>query len=203
MNQIEQALKIAIMAHEGQKDLDGKPTIIRPITIGFAGKTEAEIVVGILFNILDQPNITTSYLEKNNFPPYIIHAIEILSHKQGIEERAYVNRIKDSGNPLAIRVAITMYSQALNECKLNNKECEDEIKHYLRILTMWLPKRFTCKNCFNRLPKLKGQKHCLAFLFNSIPQELLDGAEHLFPWEGQDEKDMCFTPLPPPMDLNV
>lgn len=43
---IEQALRIAIDAHKGQKDLDGKPVILHPLTVGLAGNNREEIIAG-------------------------------------------------------------------------------------------------------------------------------------------------------------
>ena len=35
---IENALRIAVEAHEGQKDLDGIPVILHPMTVAVAGR---------------------------------------------------------------------------------------------------------------------------------------------------------------------
>lgn len=39
---IEETLKIAAEAHNGQKDLDGKPVILHPLAVGLMGKTDAK-----------------------------------------------------------------------------------------------------------------------------------------------------------------
>ena len=48
---IEEALRIAIDVHEGQKDLDGKPVILHPLAVGMAGRNRQEIIAGFLHDI--------------------------------------------------------------------------------------------------------------------------------------------------------
>ena len=40
---IEETLQIALDAHKGQKDLDGKPAILHPVAVGIMGSNDAEI----------------------------------------------------------------------------------------------------------------------------------------------------------------
>ena len=39
---VEETLRIALEAHEGQKDLDGKPVVLHPIAVGLMGCNDAE-----------------------------------------------------------------------------------------------------------------------------------------------------------------
>jgi len=42
MISIEDVIRITIEAHEGQKDLDGKPEILHPLAVGLAGTNREE-----------------------------------------------------------------------------------------------------------------------------------------------------------------
>ena len=46
--QIELALQIALIAHDGQVDLDGKPAILHALAVGMAGENLTEMCVGFL-----------------------------------------------------------------------------------------------------------------------------------------------------------
>ena len=46
--QVELALQIALDAHEGQVDLDGKPAILHALAVGLAGENTTEQCVGFL-----------------------------------------------------------------------------------------------------------------------------------------------------------
>ena len=45
---IEETLRIAIEAHEGQKDLDGRPVVLHPIAVGLMGCNDVETKTGFL-----------------------------------------------------------------------------------------------------------------------------------------------------------
>ena len=49
---IEETLQIALDAHEGQKDLDGKPAILHPVAVGIMGSNDAEIKAGFLHDMI-------------------------------------------------------------------------------------------------------------------------------------------------------
>lgn len=106
MNAIEQALKIAIMAHEGQKDLDGLPAVLHPLTVGFAGQTEDEMVVGILHDTIEDSETIVTFLAACGFPQRIIDAIELLTHTKDMTYDEYLHRILQSGNELALNVKL-------------------------------------------------------------------------------------------------
>lgn len=44
MISIEDVIRITIEAHEGQKDLDGKPEILHPLAVGLAGTNREEVI---------------------------------------------------------------------------------------------------------------------------------------------------------------
>jgi len=106
MNLLEQALKIAIMAHEGQKDLDGMPALIHPVTVGFAGQTEDEVVVGILHDTMEDSEVNSLFLKVTGFPQHIIDAVELLTHDKDMSYDDYIQRILHSGNALALNVKL-------------------------------------------------------------------------------------------------
>ncbi|MGI5848349.1 MAG: hypothetical protein ACOX5T_10070 [Candidatus Cryptobacteroides sp.] len=54
---IEDALRIAIDAHEGQKDLDGKPVILHPLAVGLSGRNEIEQKVGFLHDVVEDSGV--------------------------------------------------------------------------------------------------------------------------------------------------
>lgn len=57
---IEETLQIALDAHKGQKDLDGKAAILHPIEIGLMGSNDAEIKAGFLHDVIEDSDLTIS-----------------------------------------------------------------------------------------------------------------------------------------------
>ena len=58
LSQIEIALEIALKAHRGQRDLDGKPVILHPLTVALKGNNEEEIIVGLLHDVVEDSEWT-------------------------------------------------------------------------------------------------------------------------------------------------
>ncbi len=101
---IEDALRIAIDAHEGQKDLDGKPVILHPIAVGLAGKNREEMIAGFLHDVVEDTDLTFEDLLQMGVDKEIVDALRLLCHDKGTDYYDYVQRIIDSGNTIAFSV---------------------------------------------------------------------------------------------------
>ena len=101
---IEDALRIAIEAHEGQKDLDGNPVILHPLTVGLAGNNREEIVAGLLHDVVEDTDFTFEELLKRGVDESIVDALRLLTHSKDIPYNEYVEHIAQSGNDVAIHV---------------------------------------------------------------------------------------------------
>ena len=101
---IEDALRIAIDAHEGQKDLDGKPVILHPMTVGLAGNNREEIIAGFLHDVVEDTGMSFENLLSKGVDEQIVDALRLLTHDKGTSYEEYVQRIADSGNVVAIHV---------------------------------------------------------------------------------------------------
>ena len=102
---IEDALRIAIEAHEGQKDLDGNPVILHPMTVAVAGRNREEQIAGLLHDVVEDANITFEQLTQRGVDDSIVEALRLLTHdKEKMSYEEYVQQIASSGNDIAIHV---------------------------------------------------------------------------------------------------
>lgn len=101
---IDIALQIATKAHEGQKDKDGYPVILHPITVGLMGNTDEEKITGFLHDVVEDSNYTFEELLNEGIPNGIVNALRLLTHEHGVDYYDYVQGIIDSGNPIALQV---------------------------------------------------------------------------------------------------
>jgi GTP diphosphokinase / guanosine-3',5'-bis(diphosphate) 3'-diphosphatase len=109
---IEKAISIALKSHKGQKRLDGKPYIMHPLRMASKAKSESEIIVSILHDVIEDSNIEIPDLEQLGFNKRIIDAINAITHKEGEEYFTYINRL--SRNKLARHVKILDLQDNLN-----------------------------------------------------------------------------------------
>ena len=77
---IEEALRIAIDVHEGQKDLDGKPVILHPLAVGMAGRNRQEIIAGFLHDVVEDSELTFNDLLEKGVDEDIVEALRLLTH---------------------------------------------------------------------------------------------------------------------------
>ncbi len=101
---IENALRLAIEAHEGQTDLDGKPVILHPMTVGLAGRNREEIIAGLLHDVVEDTDFTFDDLLARGVEEPIVEALRLLTHTDDMSYEDYVKRIATSGNSIAIHV---------------------------------------------------------------------------------------------------
>ena len=101
---IEDALRLAVDAHDGQKDLDGNPVILHPMTVGLAGRNREEIIAGLLHDVVEDTNYTFDDLLRKGVDEKIVDALRLLTHTDDLSYGEYVKRIAESGNSIAIHV---------------------------------------------------------------------------------------------------
>lgn len=104
LSQIEIALEIALKAHKGQRDLDGKPVILHPLTVALKGNNENEIVAGLLHDVVEDTDWSFDDLLQAGIRPEVVDALRLLTHSKDVPYLEYVQRISDSRNPVAINV---------------------------------------------------------------------------------------------------
>lgn len=101
---IEEVLRIAIDAHKGQKDLDGKPVILHPLAVGLAGKNREEMVAGFLHDVVEDTDYSFDDLLQRGVEQEVVDALRLLTHEKGTDYYDYVQGIIDSGNAIALAV---------------------------------------------------------------------------------------------------
>ena len=101
---VEDALRIALKAHEGQKDLDGNPVILHPMAVAVAGRNREEQVAGLLHDVVEDTGMTFDDLLRLGVDETIVDALRLLTHTDDMTYEEYVNRIATSGNDIALHV---------------------------------------------------------------------------------------------------
>lgn len=104
LSQIEIALEIAMEAHKRQRDLDGKPVILHPLTVALKGNNEREIVAGLLHDVVEDTDWTFDDLLEAGIEREVVDALRMLTHSKDVTYLDYVRNIVDSHNPIAINV---------------------------------------------------------------------------------------------------
>ena len=118
---VEDALQIALDAHKGQKDLDGKPAILHPLAVGVMGSNDAEIKAGFMHDVVEDSDLTIDDLRRKGVDEEVLAALELLTHDKGTDYFEYVYRIAHSGNYTAIHTKINDLKHNLDR---GRKSCQ-------------------------------------------------------------------------------
>ena len=104
---VEETLRIALEAHEGQKDLDGRPAVLHPVAVGLMGCNDAETKTGFLHDVVEDSELTLDELRGRGVDEDVLAALQLLTHAKTEDYFDYVRRIAASGNTTAIHVKIS------------------------------------------------------------------------------------------------
>lgn len=103
MTLTELALEIATDAHRGQIRTNGRPYIEHPIRI--AAKVEERLKpIALLHDTAEDTRVTLSDLEKAGFPPYVLAAVDVLTHKYGDSNNVYWHKILLNKDALEVKL---------------------------------------------------------------------------------------------------
>ena len=106
MTTIEDIIRIAVKAHEGQKDMVGNPAILHVLAVGLMGKTDLEKKAGVLHDVVEDSDMTLDDLRALGVEEGVVVAVDLLTHREGVSYEDYVKKIALSGNETAIQVKL-------------------------------------------------------------------------------------------------
>ena len=106
MTTIEDIIRIAVNAHDGQKDMVGNPAILHVLAVGLMGKTDLEKKAGVLHDVVEDSEVTLSDLRAEGVEESVLEAVDLLTHRDGVSYEDYVKKIVLSGNETAIQVKL-------------------------------------------------------------------------------------------------
>ena len=123
------AMQIAYAAHHGQMDKAGMPYIFHPMHLAEAMEDEISCCVALLHDTVEDTVITFADLE-TEFPPEVLDALRLLTHKEGTDYYDYVRAIK--GSPVAVKVKLADIAHNADQTRLAGCGMSEETKAYFR-----------------------------------------------------------------------
>ena len=140
MTTIEDVIRIAVNAHDGQKDMVGNPAILHVLAVGLMGKNDPEKKAGILHDVVEDTDITIADLRAEGIEDDVLEAVDLLTHREGVSYEDYVKKIVMSGNETAIQVKLNdlhhnlwRAQDALNTLDTGTRERKALLEEILRI----------------------------------------------------------------------
>ena len=103
-HQLESAIRLAAKVHKGQLDRFGKPYVLHVMRVMMRGHDLEEQVLGALHDILERSALTLADIEKKDYPPRIVKALDHITRRNDEDYEGYIERVMQDG--LAMRVKL-------------------------------------------------------------------------------------------------
>ena len=114
-----EAMKLAYTAHHGQVDKSGIPYIFHPYHLAEQMQDEYTTCVALLHDIVEDTDVTLEQLA-TSFPPEVVEAVALMTHRAGEDYFDYVARIKT--NPIARTVKLADLRHNSDSTRLENAD---------------------------------------------------------------------------------
>lgn len=101
-NLLERAIAIAQQQHAGQVDKAGRPYIEHPMRVMESMSNDAERIVAILHDVIEDTDLTLDQLAAEGFPGDVLDALDSVTRREGETYEAFVGRA--AGNAIGRRV---------------------------------------------------------------------------------------------------
>ena len=99
---VGKAARIAAQAHETQADQSGEAYILHPLRMMLRCRTDAQRIVALLHDVVEDSPMTLDHLAEEGFPLEIIAGIDGTTHREDESYEAFVDRAAQ--NPLSAYV---------------------------------------------------------------------------------------------------
>jgi (p)ppGpp synthase/HD superfamily hydrolase len=106
MADLQRAIEIAVAAHRGVADKEGKPYILHPLRIMLALQSQGEAaqIVGVLHDVVEDTDVTLDDIRRDGFADDVMSALALVTHEKAVPYADYVVAAK--ANPIARAVKL-------------------------------------------------------------------------------------------------
>ncbi len=123
------ALRIAYDAHQGQADKCGIPYIFHPLHLAEGMEDEVSCCAALLHDVAEDTAVTLEVLARE-FPPEIMEALALLTHRKEVPYLDYVRALKD--HPVARKVKLADLAHNCDQTRFAGTGVPEETLAYFR-----------------------------------------------------------------------
>jgi GTP diphosphokinase / guanosine-3',5'-bis(diphosphate) 3'-diphosphatase len=120
---INKAIELARIAHEGQVDKGGQHYIDHPLRVMANVRTAEEKIVAALHDAVEDSSLTLEDLRVAGFSDLIVDAIDAISKREGEKRNDYLRRVMS--NTIALKVKIADIADNANLLRIEHPTDRD------------------------------------------------------------------------------
>ena len=125
----KKALRICFEAHKSQTDKCGTPYVFHPFHLAEKMTTEAEVCTALLHDVAEDSSITLDTLAEE-FPPAVIHALRLLTHRADVPYMDYVRAIAHNRIARKVKLADLRHNSDLSRLDTVTPQDEARVEKY-------------------------------------------------------------------------
>jgi len=132
MATLEDAILLAVQAHQGQNDKAGAPYILHPLRVMLRMGSDIEMMVAVLHDVLEDTQYTLLDLQQAGYPEEVLEALDCLTRRENETYEEFIERVKT--NPLARKVKIADLEDNMDIRRISAPQEKDmeRLKRYRR-----------------------------------------------------------------------
>ena len=131
---LNRALRIAIQAHEGQKDKSGCEYVLHPMRVAERCNDPKEKIIALLHDTIEDTEVTAEYLRTQGFPEDIVEGVLSVTKREGESYEDFVRRA--AKNPLGKGVKRADLVDNMDIRRLK-EITDDDVARLRRYLRAW------------------------------------------------------------------
>ncbi|MGH7597768.1 MAG: HD domain-containing protein [bacterium] len=135
MANLAKAIAIAAQAHQSQKDKSGFPYILHPIRVMMRMRSDVDMIVAILHDVVEDTDWTLEQLRAEGFSEEVLQAVSCLTHQENESYDKFLARIES--NAIARRVKLADLEDNMDVRRLNALT-EKDIQRLQRYHPAWV-----------------------------------------------------------------
>ena len=103
---LDRAIRMAVSAHSGQTypSPEPEPYILHPLRVMASVDGERDQIAAVLHDVVEDCDVTLDQLEREGFPPQVIRTLDCLTHREGEEYSAYIERVATDATAVGLRL---------------------------------------------------------------------------------------------------
>ncbi len=119
------ALRICFDAHKDQVDKSGLPYVFHPFHLAEQMKTEHEVCVALLHDIMEDTDLTACDLIEAGIPETYVATCKLMTHAPGVPYLDYVRALKDDPVARKVKIADLLHNSDLS--RLNGEPTASDL----------------------------------------------------------------------------
>ncbi len=105
MNQLEDAIRLALEAHAGQLDRAGQPYILHPLHVMLQVEGQDAQITAVLHDVIEDSSLELADLAEKGFSPRVLEAIDLMTHREGVSYDNYVRGLNKNAIARQVKLA--------------------------------------------------------------------------------------------------